>query len=549
MTGLNLINSIIGIAIIWIVIKRQTLEHLGKVRINQQAVFTEMNRWGVLGVQGLLVIVSCVMIMDIQSPELIQKISPYFNMATMYSNNANINIGYNIDGISAIFILLTITLIISCILISWRVIKRKHESLFQIMLLLTEVLIINFFAATDIVQLYILYEAVLIPIVFMIGLWGSRTERKIAAFQILIYTLVGSIFMLMSIGLIYSSLGTTDYIMVRELIEVLPDNLKTIIFIGFFVGFAVKIPIAPLHLWLLRAHVEAPTAGSVLLAGILLKLGGYGYIRYNVGLFPELCEYYFPVIGGICLISILYTGIATLTQLDVKRIVAYSSISHMNVVVLGLFSGVLQGIEGGIILMIGHGVVSGGLFLCIGVIYDRCKTRILYAYNNLVHVMPVLAILFFLLVLGNIAFPITSNFVGELLIFIGLIKKNIIIAFFSALSMIVTAIYSFWLYNRIFFVNETLRREENDGINVPGISAVNVERKQGNGQYFTEWVIRGGYQRVPKTVKKENIKYGDLDIYEFSSIALMVILMLILGMKPNIVESLIAVNCLELISK
>jgi proton-translocating NADH-quinone oxidoreductase chain M len=549
MTALNLINILIGIAIIWIVANRQYLEHNGKVRVNQQIVFDESIRWVVLGIQGLLVIISCVMIINIESPELIQKISPYYNMATLYSNNANINIGYNIDGISAIFILLTITLIISCILISWRVIKKKHESMFQIMLLVTEILIINFFAATDIIQLYILYEAVLIPIVIMIGLWGSRTERKIAAFQILIYTLVGSIFMLMSIGLIYSNLGTTDYIMVRELIEVLPENIKTLIFVGFFVGFAVKIPIAPLHLWLLRAHVEAPTAGSVLLAGILLKLGGYGYIRYNVGLFPELCEYYFPIIGGICLISILYTGIATLTQLDVKRIVAYSSISHMNVVVLGLFSGVLQGIEGGVILMIGHGVVSGGLFLCIGVIYDRCKTRILYAYNNLVHVMPILAIMFFLLVLGNIAFPITSNFVGELLIFIGLIKKNIIIAFFSALSMIVTAIYSFWLYNRIFFVNEIIAREANETVTVPGISNLNIERRDKKGIYFTDWTVRGGYQRIPKTVKKENIKYGDVDLFEFSSIALMVIWMLILGMKPNMVESLIAVNCLELISK
>lgn len=546
MTGLHLINIIIGIGIIWIVANRQRLEHNGKIRENQRIVFDESIRRVVLGIQGLLIIVSCSMIVNIESPELIQKISPYYNMAVIYSNNTNINIGYNIDGISAIFILLTITLISSCVLISWRVIKRKHESMFQIMLLITEILIINFFAATDIIQLYILYEAVLIPIVIMIGLWGSRTERKIAAFQILIYTLVGSIFMLMSIGLIYSNLGTTDYIMVRELIDILPENVKTLIFIGFFVGFAVKIPIAPLHLWLLRAHVEAPTAGSVLLAGILLKLGGYGYIRYNVGLFPELCEYYFPVIGGICLISILYTGIATLTQLDVKRIVAYSSISHMNVVVLGLFSGVLQGIEGGVILMIGHGVVSGGLFLCIGVIYDRCKTRILYAYNNLVHVMPVLAILFFLLVLGNIAFPITSNFVGELLIFIGLIKKNIIIAFFSALSMIVTAIYSFWLYNRIFFVNEIISREVNDVKKVPGVMVLNSER---NPENLKEWTIRGGYMRVPKTVKKENIKYGDVDIFEFSSIALMVVWMLVLGIKPNMVESLIAVNCLELISK
>ncbi|KAK5574377.1 hypothetical protein RB653_003314 (mitochondrion) [Dictyostelium firmibasis] len=523
-TAIELMNIVIGIAIV----VTMFLNKLVPAKKNQ--------RMFILGVQGILIILSGIMLIGVEGSELINKISPYINMVTVYSNNVNINIGYNVDGISAIFIVLTIVLIVSCILISTKAIKEKQQQQFQIMLLLTEVLIINFFAATDLVQLYIVYEAVLIPMVIMIGVWGSRTERKIAAFQILIYTLIGSIFMLMSIGILYSTLGTTDYIMIREYIDVLPENLRKLIFIGFFVGFAVKIPIAPLHLWLLRAHVEAPTAGSVLLAGILLKLGGYGYIRYNIGLFPDLCEYYFPIIGGICLISIIYTGIATLTQLDVKRIVAYSSISHMNVIVLGLFSGVLQGIEGGIILMIGHGIVSGGLFLCIGVIYDRCKTRILYAYNNLVHVMPIMAILFFLLVLGNIAFPITSNFVGELLIFIGLIKKNIIIAFFSALSMIVTAIYSFWLYNRIFFVNEIVKREENEIIERAG-----QERRALTGKVI--------FVDVPQKVEKEKQIYGDVDIYEFTSIGIMVVGMLIVGMKPSIVEGFIAVNCLELISK
>ncbi|KAN0015726.1 hypothetical protein ACTFIU_000009 [Dictyostelium citrinum] len=532
---INLMNIVIGIAIAGVII----INKISPERQNQ--------RLFLLGVQAILLIISGAMLIGVEFSDIINKISPYSNMVTVYSNNANINIGYSVDGISAIFIVLTIILILSCILISFRVIKKTNEQKFQIMLLLTEVLIINFFAATDLIQLYIVYEASLLPMVIMIGVWGSRTERKIASFQILIYTLIGSIFMLIAIGLIYSTLGTTDYIMIREYMDVLPENLRKLIFIGFFIGFAVKIPIAPLHLWLLRAHVEAPTAGSVLLAGILLKLGGYGYIRYNIGLFPELCEYYFPIIGGICLISILYTGIATLTQLDVKRIVAYSSISHMNVIVLGLFSGVLQGLEGGIILMIGHGVVSGGLFLCIGVIYDRCKTRILYAYNNLVHVMPIMAILFFLLVLGNIAFPITSNFVGELLIFIGLIKKNIIIAFFSALSMIVTAIYSFWLYNRIFFVNEILTREEKEGM----IERSSYIADAYSGMKGRKMFTSGQIPNVPMgmVIKKENMVYGDVNIFEFASIALMVVLMLIIGMKPSLIEGFIAVNCLELISK
>ncbi|NP_050069.1 NADH dehydrogenase subunit 4 (mitochondrion) [Dictyostelium discoideum] len=536
--AISIMNVVIGIAILGVILRK-------KIMPNQK-----FQRIFILGVQGILIVLSGIMLIGCEGTDIINRISPYINMVTVYSNNVNINIGYSIDGISAIFIFLTIILILSCNLISIRVIKEKTEQKFQIMLLLTEILIINFFAATDLVQLYIVYEATLIPMVIMIGVWGSRTEKKIAAFQILIYTLIGSIFMLMSIGILYSTLGTTDYIMIREYIDVLPENVRKLIFIGFFIGFAVKIPIAPLHLWLLRAHVEAPTAGSVLLAGILLKLGGYGYIRYNIGLFPDLCEYYFPIIGGICLISILYTGIATLTQLDVKRIVAYSSISHMNVIVLGLFSGVLQGIEGGIILMIGHGVVSGGLFLCIGVIYDRCKTRIVYAYNNLVHVMPIMAILFFLLVLGNIAFPITSNFVGELLIFIGLIKKNIIIAFFSALSMIVTAIYSFWLYNRIFFVNEIIKREANEVISSKGQIVADM-----NALFLIEDVMKKKEERgiddigQPKEVKKEQLIYSDVNIFEFTSISLMVIMMIIIGMKPSVVEGFIAINCLELISK
>ncbi|KAN0036268.1 hypothetical protein ACTA71_002910 [Dictyostelium dimigraforme] len=534
--AISIMNVVIGLAILGVILRN-------KIMPNQK-----IQRIFILGVQGILIVLSGIMLIGCEGTDIINRISPYINMVTVYSNNVNINIGYSIDGISAIFIFLTIILILSCNLISIRVIKEKTEQKFQIMLLLTEILIINFFAATDLVQLYIVYEATLIPMVIMIGVWGSRTEKKIAAFQILIYTLIGSIFMLMSIGILYSTLGTTDYIMIREYIDVLPENLRKLIFIGFFIGFAVKIPIAPLHLWLLRAHVEAPTAGSVLLAGILLKLGGYGYIRYNIGLFPELCEYYFPIIGGICLISILYTGIATLTQLDVKRIVAYSSISHMNVIVLGLFSGVLQGLEGGIILMIGHGVVSGGLFLCIGVIYDRCKTRIVYAYNNLVHVMPIMAILFFLLVLGNIAFPITSNFVGELLIFIGLIKKNIIIAFFSALSMIVTAIYSFWLYNRIFFVNEIIQRESNEVISSKGQVVADT-----TALFLKKDVMKKKGERgmddigQPKVVKKEQLIYSDVNIFEFTSIALMIIMMIIIGMKPSVVEGFITINCLELI--
>nr|ABX45138.1 NADH dehydrogenase subunit 4 [Heterostelium pallidum] len=439
----------------------------------------------------------------------IEKVNTYLNFEYIYTNVLNINIGYGVDGISMIFIWLTTILIMSCILISWNVIKTDIK-FYLVNLLIIELLLINFFAVMDLVHFYIIYESILIPIVIMISMWGSREEKKLAAYQIFVYTLIGSIFMLASLGYLYYSLGTTDYFLIKELIGIIPENMQKLIFIGIFVGFAVKIPIVPLHLWLLRAHVEAPTAGSVLLAGILLKLGGYGFLRFNIGLLPEMCTYFFPIIVGLSLISILYTGIATIMQLDIKRIIAYSSISHMNVVVLGLFSQVLQGIEGGIYLMVSHGLVSGGLFLCIGVLYEQYKSRLLYSYNNLVHVMPIFAIIFFLLTLANIAFPITSSFIGELLIFCGIIKKNIIVAFFGALGMIITVIYSFWLYNRIFFDNGMLTTKVN-------------------------------------FVNKVGEKYRDINKRELLSICIMLIFVMIFGIKPNLILNLIENNSINLL--
>nr|YP_209601.1 NADH dehydrogenase subunit 4 [Heterostelium pallidum]AAU00616.1 NADH dehydrogenase subunit 4 [Heterostelium pallidum] len=456
-----------------------------------------------------LVILSTIFTFMYNGFSQVEKVNTYLNSEYLYTNILNINIGYGVDGISMIFIWLTTILIMSCILISWNVIKTDIK-FYLVNLLIIELLLINFFVVMDLVHFYIIYESILIPIVIMISMWGSREEKKLAAYQIFVYTLIGSIFMLASIGYLYYSLGTTDYFLIKELLPLIPEFMQKLIFLGFFIGFAVKIPIVPLHLWLLRAHVEAPTAGSVLLAGILLKLGGYGFLRFNIGLLPEMCTYFFPLIVGLSLISILYTGIATVMQLDVKRIIAYSSISHMNVVVLGLFSQVLQGIEGGIYLMVSHGLVSGGLFLCIGVLYEQYKSRLLYSYNNVVHVMPIFAIIFFILTLANIAFPITSSFIGELLIFCGIIKKNIVVAFFGALGMIVTVIYSFWLYNRIFFDNGMLT------------SSVKYFNKSGE-------------------------KYRDINNRELLSIGIMILFVFIFGIKPNLILNLIENNSINLI--
>lgn len=353
-----------------------------------------------------------------------------------------------IDGISLFFVLLTTLLIFLCLLVSWDSIKYNLK-LYFITFFILKFFLIGVFCVLDLLLFYIFFESVLIPMYLIIGFWGSR-ERKIrAAFFFFLYTLLGSVLMLLSILYVYYQIGTTDF----EILSTVSFTLKEqkLLWLSFFASFATKVPMVPVHIWLPEAHVEAPTAGSVLLAGLLLKLGGYGFLRFSIPMFPYATEYFTPFMFTLSVIGIVYASLTTLRQVDLKRIIAYSSVAHMNFVMLGLFSLTQQGLEGAIFLMLGHGVVSSALFLIVGVVYDRHHTRLLMYYGGLTQIMPIFSIFFLLFTMGNIAMPGTSNFVGEFLILAGLIHKNTFITILGSTGMVLGAAYSLWLYNRVAF--------------------------------------------------------------------------------------------------
>lgn len=362
----------------------------------------------------------------------------------------NIYYTIGIDGISLFFIILTAWLITICILVSWNMPNNQIKE-YLICFLLLETILIQVFCVLDVCFFYIFFESVLIPMFLIIGVWGSR-ERKIrAAYQFFIYTLAGSLLMLLAILVIYFQHGTTDI----QILWNINFDIRTqiLLWLAFFASLAVKIPMIPFHIWLPEAHAEAPTAGSVILAGILLKMGGYGFLRFSLPMFPEASLYFAPLIYLLSIIAAVYASLTTIRQVDLKKIIAYSSVSHMGFVTLGLFSFNSQGIEGSIILMLSHGLVSSALFLCIGILYDRHKTRLLKYYGGLVQVMPIFSILLLFFTFSNIGFPGTSSFIGEFLVLTGLFQFSPISTFLSAFSMILGAGYSIWLFNRVCFGN------------------------------------------------------------------------------------------------
>jgi proton-translocating NADH-quinone oxidoreductase chain M len=355
-----------------------------------------------------------------------------------------------IDGISLFFIILTTFLVPVCLLISWSSITHLVKE-FLVAFLFLETFMIAVFCMLDLVLFYVFFESVLIPMFLIIGIWGSR-ERKIrAAYQFFLYTLIGSLFMLLAILLIYFQVGTTDLqvLMTTEFSE----RRQFFLWLAFFFSFAVKVPMIPFHIWLPEAHVEAPTSGSVILAGILLKLGTYGFLRFSIPLFPEATVYFTPLIYTLSVLGIIYASFTTLRQIDLKKIIAYSSVAHMGFVTLGLFSLNAQGIEGAILLMLSHGFVASALFLCIGILYDRTHTRLIRYYGGLVQTMPLFSFFFFVFTLGNLSLPGTSSFVGEFLILLGVFQTNTFIATLAATGMILGGAYSIWLYNRVVFGN------------------------------------------------------------------------------------------------
>ena len=362
----------------------------------------------------------------------------------------NINFTMGIDGISLFFIILTTLLIPLCLLVSWDSIKFNLKE-YLLAFLIMEFFLIGVFCILDLFLFYIFFESVLIPMFLIIGVWGSR-ERKIrASYFFFLYTLLGSVLMLLSILYIYHQVGTTDYEIL--LTFTFSELEQKIMWFTFFASFATKVPMVPVHLWLPEAHVEAPTAGSVILAGVLLKLGTYGFIRFSLPLFPYACFYFAPFVYSMSVVGIIYTSFTAIRQTDFKRIIAYTSVAHMNLVMVGLFSFNVIGLEGAILQSLSHGFVASALFLIIGVVYDRHHTRTVKYFGGLVHVMPIYTIIFLFFTMANIGLPGTSSFVGELLILTGSFKTNTSITFLSATGMIIGGCYSLWLFNRIAYGN------------------------------------------------------------------------------------------------
>lgn len=360
----------------------------------------------------------------------------------------NIYYSIGIDGISIFFLILTAFLTPLCILISWYSITYKVKE-YMIMLLLTELLLLNVFSVLDLFFFYIFFEGVLIPMFIIIGVWGSRQRKIHAAYQFFFYTLFGSIIMLLGIIVIYFETGTTDIQVLAQ--TTFSQNKQLFLWLSFFCSFAVKVPMMPVHIWLPEAHVEAPTAGSVILAGVLLKLGTYGIIRFMIPMFPYAMQYFTPLVFTMCVIAILYSSATTIRQIDLKKIIAYSSVAHMNFALLGLFTNNTQGIEGSLFFMLGHGVVSSALFLCIGMLYDRYHTRNILYYGGLVQVMPLFSSFFLIFTLANIGLPGTVNFIGEFLVLVGTWKVNSAVITLGSLGMILGAVYAIWFYNRLVF--------------------------------------------------------------------------------------------------
>jgi len=358
-----------------------------------------------------------------------------------------VNYKVGVDGISLSFILLTTFITPICILATINSVKIRLRE-FLIALLLMETMMIGVFCSLDLFIFYLFFEAGLIPMFLIIGIWGGE-RRVYSAFKFFLYTLFGSVFMLISIIYIYFDAGTLD---VEKLLNIqINKDYQKYLWLGFFASFAVKTPMWPVHTWLPDAHVEAPTSGSVILAAILLKMAGYGFIRFSLGLFPDASIYFGPLVFTLSIIAIIYTSLVALVQKDMKKLIAYSSVAHMGFVTIGIFVFNQEGIEGSIFQMISHGIISSALFLCVGVIYDRMHTRQISEYGGVVNVMPKYAIMFMVFTLGSLGLPGTSGFVGEILVLIGSFKYNYWIAFFAASGVILSACYSLWLYRRVVF--------------------------------------------------------------------------------------------------
>ncbi|MEM1038343.1 MAG: NADH-quinone oxidoreductase subunit M [Pseudomonadota bacterium] len=352
-----------------------------------------------------------------------------------------------VDGISMLFVILTTFLMPICILASWDAIQTRVRE-YMIAFLVLETLMIGVFCALDIVLFYVFFEGGLIPMFLIIGVWGGK-RRVYASLKFFLYTLLGSVLMLLAIMAMYWDAGTTD--IPALMAHSFSPTMQTWLWLAFFASFAVKMPMWPVHTWLPDAHVEAPTAGSVILAGILLKMGGYGFLRFSLPMFPLASADFQWLVFGLSVVAIIYTSLVALVQEDMKKLIAYSSVAHMGYVTMGIFAANVEGISGGIFQMLAHGLVSGALFLCVGVIYDRMHTREIAAFGGLTNRMPNYAVVFLIFTMANVGLPGTAGFVGEFMTLVGAFKANTWVAIFATTGVILSACYGLWLYRRVSF--------------------------------------------------------------------------------------------------
>ncbi len=352
-----------------------------------------------------------------------------------------------VDGISVLFVLLSTLLTPICVLASWDAIQSRVKE-YMIAFLVLETLMVGMFCALDLVVFYIFFEGVLIPMFLIIGVWGGA-RRVYAAFKFFLYTLAGSVLMLLAILAIYFTAGTSD--IPTLLTTRLPADLQFWLWLAFFASFAVKVPMWPVHTWLPDAHVEAPTAGSVILAGVLLKMGAYGFLRFSLPMLPEASVFFTPLVYSLSVVAVIYTSLVALAQEDMKKLIAYSSVAHMGFVTIGIFTVTQQGIEGALYQMLSHGIVSAALFLIVGVVYDRIHTRLIERYDGLVERMPAYALVFMIFMLASVGLPGTSGFVGEFLVLVGVFQVNTWVALLAASGMVLGAAYMLYLYRRAIF--------------------------------------------------------------------------------------------------
>ncbi len=373
--------------------------------------------------------------------------NPGFQLVEEYAWLGPIKYKVGVDGISMLFVILTTFLMPLCIAASWDAIEDRVKE-YMIAFLVLEALMIGVFTALDLVLFYLYFEAGLIPMFLIIGIWGGP-RRVYASFKFFLYTFLGSVLMLLAMMTMYWHAGTTDITVLLK--TQFPPDMQWWLWLAFFASFAVKMPMWPVHTWLPDAHVEAPTAGSVILAGILLKMGGYGFLRFSLPMFPVASAEFAPFVMLLSVIAIIYTSLVALAQEDIKKLIAYSSVAHMGFVTMGIFSFTQQGIDGAIFQMLSHGLISSALFLCVGVIYDRMHTREIKAYGGLVERMPIYAFCFLVFTMGNVGLPGTSGFIGEFLTLLAAFKFDTRVAFFATTGVILSAAYALYLYRRVIF--------------------------------------------------------------------------------------------------